>query len=130
MILSRFARISMLACAVLLVATASASAKPSNKWRIAVSEGARSNGEIVFRVAPKGGESLEVVVAIADGTGENAVARQIRDVFKEKLDDTRYTVEVDDGEDVLVKRKKGKPIFNIMLIRNTVKAVRINVERQ
>jgi len=130
MSLSSFARVAMLACVLLLAATAPASAKPSNKWRIEVSEGAKSDGEIAFRVTPKGGETVEVVVPVADGTGENAVARQIRDVLKQKLDDAAYTVEVDDGEDVLVKRKGGQPIFNLILVRNTVKAVRINVERK
>ena len=129
MSLSRIARSSILACAVLLIA-APASAKPSNKWRIQVSEGAKSDGEIVFRVAPKGGESVEVIVQIADGTGENAIASRIRDVLREKLDADAYNVEVDDGEDVLVKKKRGMPDFNIMLIRNTVKAVRLKVERK
>ena len=128
--LSDFARVSMLACAVLLVATAPASAQPSNKWRIQVSEGAKSDGEIVLRVTPKGGESVDVVVQVADGTRENAVASLIRDVLGQKLDQAAYTVEVDDGEDVLVKKKRGQPNFNLMLLRNTVKAVRLDIERQ
>ena len=128
--LAGFARVSMLACAVLLVATAPASAQPSNKWRIQVSEGAKSDGEIVLRVTPKGGESVDVVVQVADGTRENAVASLIRDVLGQKLDQAAYTVEVDDGEDVLVKKKRGQPNFNLMLLRNTVKAVRLDIERQ
>jgi hypothetical protein len=89
--LSGFARVSMLACAVLLVATA-ASAQPSNKWRIQVSEGAKSDGEIVLRVTPKGGGPVDVVVQVADGTGENAVARLFRDELGQKLDKAAYTV--------------------------------------
>lgn len=130
MSLSRIVRSSILACAVLLIAAAPASAKPSNKWRIQVDERAKSDGEIVFRVAAKGGESVEVIVQIADGTGENAIASRIRDVMTEKLDAAAYNIEVDDGEDVLVKKKRGKPDFNIMLVRNTVKAVRLKVERK
>lgn len=128
--LSGFTRVSMLACAVLLAATAQANAQPSNKWRIQVSEGAKSDGEIVLRVTPKGGESVDVVVQVADGTKENAVASLIRDVLTEKLDKAAYAIEVDDGEDVLVKKKKGQPNFNVMLLRNTVKAVRLDIERQ
>jgi hypothetical protein len=51
-------------------------------------------------------------------------------LLREKLDKAAYTVEVDDGEDVLVKKKGGQPNFNLMLLRNTVKAVRINIERK
>ena len=128
--ISDFARVSMLACAVLLAATAPAGAQPSNKWRIQVSEGAKSDGEIVLRVTPKGGTSVDVVVQVADGTREKAVASLIRDVLTEKLDKAAYAVEVDDGEDVLVKKKRGQPNFNVMLLRNTVKAVRLDIERQ
>lgn len=123
-------RIAMLACALLLLATASASARPSNKWRIEVSEGAKSDGEIVFRLTPQGGEPLEVPVSVAKGTGENAVAQRIRDVMRQTLGPTAYYIEVDDGEDVLVKKKSGQPNFDLVLVRNTVKSVRINIDRE
>jgi hypothetical protein len=38
-------------------------AKPSNKWRIEVSEGANADGEIVFRIEPVGGETIEALCA-------------------------------------------------------------------
>jgi hypothetical protein len=41
-----------------------ATAGSSNKWRIEVSEGANSDGEIVFQVKPDGGEAMEVRVPI------------------------------------------------------------------
>ncbi|MGD9018539.1 MAG: hypothetical protein PVH30_14220, partial [Desulfobacterales bacterium] len=59
-----------------------ADAKPSNKWRIEVSEGANSTGEIVFRIEPIGGQAIEVRVPVADGTRENNVAKAIRDAMK------------------------------------------------
>ncbi len=39
----------------------------SNKWRIEVSEGANSDGEIIFQVTPKGGTTQEVKVVVDDG---------------------------------------------------------------
>ena len=63
----------------------------SNKWRIEVSESARSDGEIVFQVTPRNGDSDLVTVAIQSSFGENHVARAIRDAFRDQLDQDRYS---------------------------------------
>ncbi|MGD8252531.1 MAG: hypothetical protein PVF20_09465 [Desulfobacterales bacterium] len=107
-----------------------ADAKPSNKWRIEVSEGAKSTGEIVFRIEPIGGQAIEVRVPVADGTRENNVAKAIRDAMKAELPADGYHVEVDDGEDVLVKKKGGAADFDLVLVGNSVKSVRINLDRE
>jgi hypothetical protein len=122
----------MLSAGILFLSfSASANAMASNKWRIEVSEGAKSSGEIVFRFSPKGGvKPFDVAVPIADGTGENAVAGQIRDAFQAKLGSDGYDVEVDDGEDVLVKKRLGQESFDLAVVRNTVKAVRIELDRE
>jgi len=103
--------------------------KLSNKWRIEVSEGAKSDGTILFRVTPKDGTAVDVPVAIKDGTGENHVARVIRDAFRATLDKDTYHAETDDGEDVLLKKHKG-PNFELKLVESDVKAVRIHVEKE
>jgi len=117
------------AAALLLLAALPAFAA-SNKWRIQCSEGAKSDGEIVFRFAPKGGEAFDVAVPIDDGTSENNVARTIRDTFRQKLDAKQFHVEVDDGEDVLVKKKSGAPDFDLEVVSNTVEAVRVTLDRE
>jgi hypothetical protein len=109
---------------------APAIAKPSKKWYIQVSEGANYDGEIVFRVEPVGGQPMEVRVAVKDGTRENAAARMIRDAMEAQLPKDGYYVEVDDGEDVLVKAKGGVANFDLNLIDNMVKSVRINRDRE
>src|SRR5262245_10911915 len=76
----------------------------SNAWRIEVSEGANSDGEILFRVMPKGGTAQDVKVAIDNGTSEDHVARVIKNTFEDQLDTSRYDIEIDDGEDVLIKK--------------------------
>jgi hypothetical protein len=103
--------------------------KLSNKWRVEVSEGAKSDGTILFRVTPKDGQPVDVPVAIKDGTGENKVARHIRDAFKATLDKDTYHAETDDGEDVLLKKRKG-PNFELKFVESNVKAVRIRVEKE
>ena len=101
----------------------------SNKWRVEVSEGAHSSGVIRFRVTPDGEPAIEIPVEIRDDRGENGVARDIRDKLRTVLDRKRFKVEVDDGEDVLVKKRKG-PNFELRMIESTVKSVRINVEKE
>jgi hypothetical protein len=102
----------------------------SNKWRIEVSEGANSDGEIVFHVTPKGGSTQVVTVKIDDGTSENRVARTIEKAFDKQLDKRKYDVETDDGEDVLVKKDLSEPEFALELVSSNVKAVRLNVEKE
>lgn len=126
----RFSFRIVLAAALLLLAALPAFASPSNKWRIQCSEGAKSTGEIVFRLTPKGGTAFDVTVPIPDGTSENHVARIIRDTLRQKLDPAKFHIEVDDGEDVLVKRKSGQPNFDLKVVSNTVKAVRIGLDRE
>jgi hypothetical protein len=103
--------------------------KLSNKWRVEVSETARSDGNIVFRVTPKDGTPTDVTVAIKDGRGENNIAGDIRDAFRATLDKNEFHSETDDGEDVLLKKRKG-PNFELKLVESTVKATRINVGKE
>jgi hypothetical protein len=122
-----------LACSLAL-ASVSASAeeaalKYSNKWRIEISEGAKSDGNLLFRLTPKDGTATDVSVAIKDGRSENNVASDVRDALKAALDEKAYKVEKDDGEDVLVKKRSGKD-FSLVLVESTVKAVRVNVEKE
>jgi len=111
------------------VAAAADGLSLSNKWRIEVSEGANNAGTITFRVTPKEGTPVDVTVEIKDGRSENGVAVDIRETLKKTLDPKVYHVERDDGEDVLVKKRKG-PDFEVKLVESTVKGTRINVEKE
>ena len=119
------------AAALCTVSVAGAADGPSlsNKWRIEVSEGANNAGTIAFRVTPKDGTPVDVVVNVKDGRSENGVASDVRDAFKKALDSKVYKVEKDDGEDVLVKKRKG-PDFEVKLVESTVKGTRIDVEKE
>jgi hypothetical protein len=101
----------------------------SNKWRLEVSEGANNDGVIRFRFTPKDGTAFEIPVNLKKGRGEDGCARDIRDTFKKTLDKKAYKVEVDDGEDVLVKVRKG-PNVAIQIVEHTVKGTRINLDRE
>ena len=121
------------ACALALAATSvTAQDKApvySNKWRIEVSDRSQSDGTIQFRLTPKEGTATDVSVTIAMGRGENDIAKDIRDAMKTALDAKAFHVEVDDGEDVLVKKKKG-PDFALELVQTTVMATKLEIEKE
>ena len=117
--------VSTLLLAAISYAETSAS---SNKWRIEMSGQALTTGAIVFRVTPRQGESVDVNVGIKSGRSENNVAQDVRDALAAKLSPDRYTVEVDDGEDILIKKKDGQPDFVVELVESSVRNVSIKVE--
>lgn len=103
--------------------------KLSNKWRIEVHEGANNTGTLLFRVTPDKGTATDIVVNIEKGRSENGVATDIKDTFKKALDPKVYHIEKDDGEDVLVKRRKG-PNFEVKFVESTLKGTRINIDKE
>lgn len=102
----------------------------SNKWRLECSGGADSDGRVVLHITPNGEAHQEVTVAIAKGTGENAVARAIRDALKAQLDSKRFHVEIDDGEDILIRKRGRTPDIALQVAENTVAGVRLNSDKE
>ncbi|HET9862713.1 MAG TPA: hypothetical protein VFP37_04670 [Steroidobacteraceae bacterium] len=121
-------KIAAMATTLLLTALAHAGAPTSNKWRIELDGQALTDGNLQFRVTPRQGEPIDVVANIRSGRAENNVARDVRDAFAAKLDPQRYSVEVDDGEDILIKKKDGQPDFALEFIESNVRNVNIKVE--
>lgn len=103
-------------------------AATSNKWRIELDGQPLKTGDIQFRVTPRQGEPTDITVNIKAGRAENNVAKDVRDAFAAKLSPERYSVEVDDGEDILIKKKEGQPDFAIELVESSVQNVSIKVE--
>lgn len=114
---------------LLAIATA-AGASPSNKWRLEFSGGSHSAGEIVIEINPVGGEPIVVHVSVSDDTSENAVAKRVVEVLRKELPEDAYHVERDDGEDVLIKKRHGAANFDLQVVFNSVKHVRVNVDRE
>lgn len=114
----------------LVSSLALAAARPENKWRLEFSGGADTDGQITFALTPEGeSEATTVTVPVVRGTGENAVAARVVKVLRGEIGKT-YHVERDDGEDVLIKRKLGGKRLFVAVVENTVKGVRIHVERE
>jgi hypothetical protein len=118
-----------LVCAAILAIPAFADGgHTSNKWRIELDGSALKTGDMQFRVTPSQGESIDIVASVQSGRDENQVAQDVRDAFAAKLSPERFTVEVDDGEDILIKKKEGQPDFALELIESDVRNVNIRVE--
>ena len=112
-----------------LLATVAVAAGVENKWRLEFSGNAESDGRIVLELAPEQGEPQRATAEIRKGRSENGVARDVRDALKAQAGQ-RYTVEVDDGEDVLVKKRRGEQDFVITIVENSVDGVRIRVDAE
>lgn len=120
---------STLAVLIALCANAPALAAESNKWRLQFSGAAESAGELVLEIVPKGREPVRVTVVIERNDGENRVARKVKTAIDRQAG--RWVdAELDDGEDVLVKRGLFRPRVSIMLVSSTVKDVRINFDKE
>jgi hypothetical protein len=116
---------------ILMLAVGSAAfAHPSNKWRLQFSGGSHSDGEIVLEFSPKGGEAFKVHIPVQADESENAVAKTVTRVLREELPSEAFHVERDDGEDVLIKKKHGTASFDLAVVFNSVKHVRVNPDRE
>ncbi|HZH44819.1 MAG TPA: hypothetical protein VEY50_12125 [Lysobacter sp.] len=127
--LDRFRRFGLATALVLAMSAGAACADDSNKWRIEVSSDADTTGVLVFELTPVSGAPLSVTVQVPEGTDENDVAQLIHDAMVARFGDT-YRVEVDDGEDVLVKKQTGAADFDLRLVSQTVRGVRIDLDRE
>lgn len=122
----------ILAASLALAASAStaiAADGVENKWRVEVSGNAETAGRIVLQVAPAKGEPIRAVATIVNGRAENDVARDLSAALQ-SVASGHYNVEVDDGEDVLVKKQGGERDFVITVVENTVQGVRVEIDSE
>jgi hypothetical protein len=106
-----------------------AMAEPSNKWRVEFDEKAQTAGVIVLSVTPIGGTPVRIETQIPADTHENYIAHMVRDALQVKLG-AAYDVEVDDGEDVLIKKEADVPDFELQLVKSTATGLNIELERE
>jgi hypothetical protein len=117
-----------LVLALCLSGAPTAFARDSNKWRLEFSGAAESAGVMVFQIVPVGKAPVLVTVSIERNDGENRVARKVKSAIDRQAG--RWVdAELDDGEDVLVKRHFFRR-FSIVLVSNSVKDVRINFDTE
>lgn len=113
---------------VLSLLAAAALAEPTDKWRIEFDGSSRSAGEIVFELTPLGAEPIVVSIEVPDKTSENAVAKLVVKELKAQLSADLFSVERDDWEDVLIKKRRGAADFELKLVSSNVEHLGINTE--
>ncbi len=118
-----------LAGIALAIGTASAIGKVADKWRLQISGGSWNGGTIVMHFVEHDAAITEVTITIPKITGENKIARLIRDRLKAALPRDKFHVEVDDAEDVLVKARGDTRPFEIRIVSNTAHT-RINPDHE
>jgi hypothetical protein len=104
-------------------------AKPSGSWRIVFDHVADNEGTIVLRVAPIEGTPIDVEIKIPAKTTENGVADLVSDTLKAKLGSDNFRVGVDDGEEVVIKKRRKTKNFELTLVSNSLTGLSINIER-
>lgn len=100
-----------------------------NKWRLEVSGSAKTAGHIVVQVSPEKGEPIRATTQVPAGRSENDVASDLSAALQ-MVASGHYSVEVDDGEDVLVKKKDGERDFAVTVVENTVQGVTVNIDTE
>ena len=122
-------RRGLLGAGLALLASVAMAAGVQNKWRLEFSGNAESDGHIVLELSPEQGEPQRANVDIRKGRSENGVARDVSAALQAQAG-KRYNVEVDDGEDVLVKKHDGERDFVITIVENSVRGVRIEPDAE
>lgn len=112
-----------------LAATVAGADGVENKWRLEFSGNAESAGRIVLQLAPAKGKPIRATAQIANGRAENDVARDVGAALQAAAGN-RYNVELDDGEDVLVKKQDGERDFVVTVVENGVQGVKIGIDAE
>ena len=78
-------------------------------------------------VTPDGGTPEEVVVAVGRADSENQVAHKAL-VALQQAAGSNYSIEMDDGEEIVVRQRDGVELFEIAVARNTVDGVSVEFD--
>jgi len=103
-------------------------AKPSGNWRISFNHQADNDGTIVFRIAPVGGTPIDIETKVPAGSTENKVADLVSDSIKATVGSDNYRVGVDDGEDVVLKKRGKTPKFELTMVSTSLTGLEIKVK--
>src|SRR5690349_16638613 len=122
---SSFCRV--LATGALIAFTTLAAAEPDSKWRLKFDHWAETDGELVLRIAPLNGTPIDVSTKNSKDNTENAAAVLVSGALKAQLG-KGYKVEVDDGEDVVIKKSGKTPKFEVTLVSSSVTGLNLKIK--
>ena len=81
----------------------------------------------MLAVTPDGGTPEEIVVAIGRADSGNQIAHKAL-VALQQAAGSEYSIEQDDGEDILVRHREGVDLFEVAVVRNTVPGVSVDYD--
>ena len=122
--------LAVVALAGMACLATTAFAKPSGAWRIEFNKTTDNDGAIVFRIAPVGGTAIDVETRIPAKTSENSVAQLVSDSLKAALGSKNFRVGVDDGEDVIVKKRGKTKSFELTMVSTSLTGLEITVRHE
>ena len=102
--------------------------KPASKWQLEMDNSSANEGEIVLRFAPLNMTPVDVTTKFPKGVGENEAARILRDSLRAALG-KGYKIQVDDGEEVLIRKNGKTPKFEITQVSSTVEGLVVKIKR-
>jgi len=120
-------RRSLLLAGVLAACATLASDEPYSKWRVKFDHWAEADGELVLRIAPLNGTPIDVSTRIAKNTTENNAAQLVTGALKAQLGNG-YKVEVDDGEDIVIKKSGKTPKFEVSVLSSSVTGLNVKIK--
>ena len=118
---------SVLLMGVLVAFATLAAAEPDSKWRLKFDHWAEVDGELVLRIAPLNGTPVDVSTRISKDTTENQAAELVSGALKAQLG-KGYKVEVDDGEDVMIRKSGNTPKFEVSLVSSSVTGLNLKIK--
>ncbi len=119
--------IAIAGLALAISAQAQDAPKPDTKWRILCSGYSSSAGTVKFVVSQPENPDIEISANVPKGHSENQIAQDVRDGFRAALPKDRFSIETDDGEDVLVKAKGGQKEYVVTFVSLSVQGVAITL---
>jgi hypothetical protein len=124
--------VAFFAAALALASTTAKAENPdtSNKWRVQVAGESTADGVVLVRLSEIGNVIAEIPVTVPKHSDKKGVAQRIRDSLNGSLDANRYTVEVDDGNDVLVKAREDVKDFELAIVRNTADGTKVTADKE
>lgn len=121
--------LAVAALAAMACVATTAYAKPSGNWRIEFNHVADNDGTIVFRIAPVDGTPpTDIEVKVPARTTENNVAELVSAAIKATVGSQNYRVGVDDGEDVVVKKRGKTKNFELTMVSTSLTGLEIKVK--
>jgi len=103
-------------------------AKPSGNWRIEFDSRSDNDGTVVLRIAPVDGTPTDVEIKIPANTSENNAAELVSASLKASLGSEKFRIGVDDGEDVVIKKRGKTKNFELTMVSTTLTGLQIKIK--